>query len=192
MNTPQQDYLSLILKNKGILIKICNAYCFNSNDKEDLTHEIIFQLWKSGNSFKVAVSANIEAWLKTHAVFLSCIAAAISKENGNTVQLGKNRSSVKMMVQSIREGFVACKALGMPIAPANLKIISMIMPQWFSILYWQNAMQGKLGTLAMAPHANKAKDEMKLNAKKVLALVHSSSFQTPTLDRVLSSFVSVT
>lgn len=140
--------------------------------------------------FKVTISENIEAWLKTHAVFVACISAAIIKENGDSVQLGKKRNSVKMMVKSIREGFIACKHLGMPIAPANLKIIFMIMPLWFCILYWQKAMQGEVGILAMAPHANKAKDEMKLLAKKVLTIVHSSSFPTPTLDILLSSFIS--
>ena len=140
--------------------------------------------------FKVAVSANIGAWLKTHAIFVACISAAIIKENGDSMQLGKKRSSVKIMVKSIKEGFTACKHLGMPIAPANLKIIFMIMPQWFSICYWQKAMQGKVGTLAIAPHANKAKDEMKLLAKKVMTIVHSSSFPTPTLDFLLSSFIS--
>lgn len=141
--------------------------------------------------FKVTISANMEAWLKIHAVFVACIAAAIIKENGDSVQLGKKRSSVQMMVQSIREGFTACKTLGMPIVPINLKIIFMIMPQWFSVLYWQKAMQGEVGTLAIAPHANKAKDEMKLLAKKVLSIVHSSSFQTPTLDALLSSFINL-
>jgi 2-dehydropantoate 2-reductase len=140
--------------------------------------------------FEVAISDNMEAWLKTHAVFVACIAAAIIKENGDSVQLGKKRSSVKMMVKSIREGFTACKSLGMPIAPANLKIIFMIMPQWFSVCYWQKAMQGEVGTLAMAPHANKAKDEMKFLAKKVLTIVHSSSCPTPTLDILLCSFIS--
>jgi ketopantoate reductase len=139
--------------------------------------------------FKVAISANMEAWLKIHAVFGACIAAAIIQENGDSVQLGKKRSSVKTMVQSIREGFTACKTLGIPIAPINLKIIFLTMPQWISVPYWQKAMQGKVGTLAIAPHANKAKEEMKLLAKQVLSIVHSSSFQTPTLDVLLSSFV---
>lgn len=67
----------------------------------------------------------------------------------------------------------------------------MMMPQWFSILYWQKAMQGEVGTLAMAPHANKSKDEMKLLAKKVLTIVHLSSFPTLTLDKLLSSFISI-
>ena len=158
------------------------------NGKPSLHIRPIETLFESAG-FKVSVNDNMEAWLKIHAVFVSCVAAAIIKENGDSVQLGKKRSSVKMMVKSIREGFTACKTLGMPISPTNLKIIFMIMPEWFSILYWQKAMQGKVGTLAMAPHANKAKDEMRLLAKIVLTMVHSSSFATPTLDILLYAFI---
>ena len=140
-------------------------------------------------AFKVAISTNMQAWLKTHAVFVTCVAAAIMKENGDSVQLGKNKDSVQMMVKSINEGFRACQKIGMPIAPANLKIIFMTMPLWFSVWYWQKAMQGKTGTLAMAPHANAAKDEMQLLARKVLDIVHSSSVSTPTLDNLLSTFI---
>lgn len=153
----------------------------------DLTIEIKGILERAG--FKVAVSTNMQAWLKIHAVFVTCVAAAIMKENGDSIQLGKNKSSVKKMVRSINEGFNACKKLGMPISPANLKIIFMTMPQWFSVWYWQKAMQGKTGTLAMAPHANAAKDEMQLLARKVLDIVHSSSVSTPTLDNLLSTFM---
>lgn len=158
------------------------------NGKPSLHIRPIETLFESAE-FKVFVNDNMEAWLKIHAVFVSCVAAAIIKENGDSIQLGKKRSSVKMMVKSIREGFKACKTLGMPISPTNLKIIFMIMPEWFSILYWQKAMQGKVGTLAMAPHANKAKDEMRLLAKIVLTMVHSSSFATPTLDILLYAFI---
>ena len=66
----------------------------------------------------------------------------------------------------------------------------MIMPEWFSVLYWQKAMQSKLGTLAIAPHANAAKNEMQLVAKKVLEMVHSSSVATPDLDKLLLGFIS--
>lgn len=153
----------------------------------DYTQKIKILFEKAG--FETVVSTNMQAWLKTHAVFVACVSAAICKENGNSVQLSKNRSSIKMMVKAISEGFSACKKLGMPIAPFNLKIIFMIMPEWFSISYWQKAMQGKVGTLAMAPHANAAKDEMQLLAKKVLTMVHSSSRQTPVLDMLLSTFI---
>ena len=79
--------------------------------------------------FEVEISANMPAWLTTHAVFISCLCAAIVKEKGDSIQLGKNRSSVRSLVNSIREGFAACKALGIPIQPANLRIIFMVMPR---------------------------------------------------------------
>lgn len=50
-NQPENDFLRLIQANRGILFKICNAYCKNKNDREDLAQEIIYQLWKSGKSF---------------------------------------------------------------------------------------------------------------------------------------------
>lgn len=153
----------------------------------DITIEIKEILERAG--FKVAISTNMQAWLKTHAVFVTCVAAAIMKENGDSIQLGKNKSSVLMMVKSINEGFRACQNLGMPIAPTNLKIIFMTMPQWFSVWYLQKAMQGKTGTLAMAPHANAARGEMQLLARKVLNIVHSSSVATPILDNLLSTFI---
>ena len=44
-------FLALISQNKGIIIKICNSYCKNKNDREDLAQEIIYQLWRSGQRF---------------------------------------------------------------------------------------------------------------------------------------------
>lgn len=54
MNTQPDKYefLCLIQNNKKIIFKICNSYCINKNDREDLAQEIIYQLWKSGKNFK--------------------------------------------------------------------------------------------------------------------------------------------
>jgi RNA polymerase sigma factor (sigma-70 family) len=53
MNPTDQHtaFLQLIQDNKGILFKISNSYCHNRNDREDLMQEIVYQLWKSGQSF---------------------------------------------------------------------------------------------------------------------------------------------
>jgi 2-dehydropantoate 2-reductase len=139
--------------------------------------------------FTVDVNDDMPSWLKTHAVFISCMTAAILQENGDSVQLANNRFAVRQLVVSIREGFNACKALGISIRPGNLYILFMIMPRWFSILYWRLALKGKTGTLAIAPHANAAKDEMRLLAEKVISMVRSSPRPTPTLDKLLSRFI---
>jgi 2-dehydropantoate 2-reductase len=139
--------------------------------------------------FRVAISSDMQAWLKIHAIFVTCVTAAIIRENGDSRQLGRNRRMVVRMVSSIREGFIACRSLGISITPLNLKIIFLIMPRWFSVLYWQHAMKGKIGTVSMAPHARAAKEEMMLLAGKVMNLVHSSAIPTPVLDDLLYSFL---
>jgi RNA polymerase sigma factor (sigma-70 family) len=49
--TKSEEFTGLIKENKGIIFKICNSYCANRNDREDLAQEIIYNLWKSYSSF---------------------------------------------------------------------------------------------------------------------------------------------
>lgn len=48
----KQAFHELIQQNKRIIYKICNSYCRNAQDREDLAQEIIYQLWRSGHSFQ--------------------------------------------------------------------------------------------------------------------------------------------
>ena len=50
----EQDFIRLIKGNKGIIYKICNSYCANKDDRDDLAQEIIYNLWKSFDSFNDA------------------------------------------------------------------------------------------------------------------------------------------
>lgn len=56
MNTEvrKEDFLTLIEEHRRIIFKICNSYCPNKNDREDLAQEIIFQLWRSYATFDPA------------------------------------------------------------------------------------------------------------------------------------------
>lgn len=48
----RSEFIRLIQDNKAIVFKICNSYCRNKEDREDLAQEIIFQLWRTGHSFR--------------------------------------------------------------------------------------------------------------------------------------------
>jgi RNA polymerase sigma factor (sigma-70 family) len=61
IQTQKEDFVALIQGNKGIIIKICNSYCTDNNDREDLTQEIIYQLWKSGNRFNA--DSKFSTWM---------------------------------------------------------------------------------------------------------------------------------
>lgn len=51
MPEPQDRFQSLIEQHKKILYKICNSYCRNPDDREDLAQQIVAQLWQSFRSF---------------------------------------------------------------------------------------------------------------------------------------------
>ncbi|MDO9256017.1 MAG: sigma-70 family RNA polymerase sigma factor [Bacteroidales bacterium] len=47
-------FLSVINANKGIIYKVANSYCKNSESRNDLVQEIIIQLWKSFENYNEA------------------------------------------------------------------------------------------------------------------------------------------
>jgi len=52
LQTEKDKFLSLILENKRIIYKVCQSYCKDAADREDLLQEIIIQLWKSAGNYE--------------------------------------------------------------------------------------------------------------------------------------------
>ncbi len=48
----QDEFSKLITDNQDIVHKVCNVYCPNPQDRADLFQEIVYQLWKSSNTFR--------------------------------------------------------------------------------------------------------------------------------------------
>jgi RNA polymerase sigma-70 factor (ECF subfamily) len=48
----EREFLQTIKKNQGIIHKVCNIYCDDQDDRNDLFQEIVAQLWKSFPSFR--------------------------------------------------------------------------------------------------------------------------------------------
>jgi len=53
MTTPalQERFQALVDEHKKILYKVCNSYCRNRDDRDDLAQEIVIQLWRSFSTF---------------------------------------------------------------------------------------------------------------------------------------------
>jgi RNA polymerase sigma factor (sigma-70 family) len=53
MTTPelQEKFQIVVDQHKKILYKVCNSYCRNRDDRDDLAQEIIVQLWRSFGKF---------------------------------------------------------------------------------------------------------------------------------------------
>ncbi len=48
----EKEFIQIIQKNQGIIHKVCNIYCNDQEDRNDLFQEIVAQLWKSFPSFR--------------------------------------------------------------------------------------------------------------------------------------------
>lgn len=60
-NRQRDQFLDILEKNIGIIIKIARAYSKTSQDKEDLINDITLELWKSFGRFKG--DSKISTWI---------------------------------------------------------------------------------------------------------------------------------
>ena len=57
----KDQFLKLIAENQGLIYKVCNMYCNNKLDKEDLFQDIVLQLWRSYPAFKG--DSKVSTWM---------------------------------------------------------------------------------------------------------------------------------
>jgi RNA polymerase sigma factor (sigma-70 family) len=87
--TPTQpDFLALIETNKRIIFKICNSYCRNATDREDLAQEIIFQLWKSWGSYNS--SYKLSTWMYRVALNVAISFYRKEQKSADTLPMGNH------------------------------------------------------------------------------------------------------
>jgi RNA polymerase sigma factor (sigma-70 family) len=82
MNEPQ--FLELIEKHQAIIHKICRLYRESSEDREDLFQEVVFQLWKSKDSFQE--KAKFSTWM--YRIALNTAMASFRKKKLPVVYTG--------------------------------------------------------------------------------------------------------
>ncbi len=103
--------------------------------------------------FPTKATKDMDAWLKTHAIFISAFESALAAVSGDAHTLASDSAAVDELVRAVREGFTALAGRGVLITPAALRIIFQSMPVWFATRYWCRQLEGEMGRLALAPHA---------------------------------------
>ena len=136
---------------------------------------------------RVRLSANIDAWLKTHVALVSPLANAIYAAGGDTHRLAHTRDGIVMGIRAVREGFEVLSTLGIPITPFSLRVM-MNLPEPLLIGRLCGLLDTKSAEIVMAGHANAARDEMCQLADEFKALIQLSGLSTPSID-YLYSFV---
>jgi 2-dehydropantoate 2-reductase len=148
--------------------------------------EVVGEVFKSAG-FAVATVADMDGWLKTHAVFIAATCASINSCGGDAVKLSADRERVATMIRAAGEGFRALASQGVAVQPRPLKMIFTVVPRVFAVRYWQGQLRGTVGTVALAPHSRMTKDtELPVLYGDVQKMV-AGRVPTPHLDELLAA-----
>ena len=145
--------------------------------------EQIFSVFK-GAGFPVAISSQMDAWLKTHVAEVSPLANAFYMAGGDNYRLARTRDAIVLMIRAIREGYKVLQELDTPIMPAKHKIFKWIPEPIMVALMRRIFKSEKMADLI--GHAHSARDEMKQIADEFKALARSTSVPTPAMDRLFT------
>jgi 2-dehydropantoate 2-reductase len=135
-----------------------------------------------GAGFPVAISSQMDAWLKTHVAEVSPMANALFMAGGDNYRLARTRDAIVLMIRAIREGYSVLKELNIPIVPAGHKIIKWIPEPVLVALMRRVFKSDEMGDLI--GHAHAARNEMKQIDNEFKVLARSTSVPTPALERL--------
>jgi 2-dehydropantoate 2-reductase len=132
--------------------------------------------------FNVALSQNMDAWLKTHAVFVTALCGALYWAGADNYELARSSEIMVLFIKGVREGLRSLRALGLPPAPLNLRAIFDWMPRCIAIGYWRRLFDSERGKYYFAERARVAWAEMKMLSDEVRVLPGMGASLAPSFD----------
>jgi RNA polymerase sigma-70 factor (ECF subfamily) len=81
----KEEFISAIKANEGLIYKMASIYTNNIDDRNDLVQEIIYQLWKSFDSFNQ--NASLSTWMYRVAMNVAIYQLKTAKRKIFTVPL---------------------------------------------------------------------------------------------------------
>jgi RNA polymerase sigma factor (sigma-70 family) len=78
-------FISALKENEGFIYKIASVYTNNTEDRNDLVQEIIYQLWKSFDSFQQ--KSSLSTWIYRVALNVALYQLKLSKKKVLTIPI---------------------------------------------------------------------------------------------------------
>lgn len=85
--TKEEAFVQVIQQNEGIIFKITTVYTDNGVDQKDLYQDVVYQLWKSFDTFRN--EAKISTWMYRVAMNTALTRIRKKKRKGNQVSIDK-------------------------------------------------------------------------------------------------------
>ena len=94
----KDSFIAAINKNLGLIFKVSSIYTNNNEDRNDLSQEIIYQLWKSFDSFQQ--KSSLSTWMYRVAMNVAIQHLKIAKRKILTVPLDKQFLNFQEVIDS--------------------------------------------------------------------------------------------
>lgn len=133
--------------------------------------------------FAVAVSPNMDAWLKTHAAVVVSMGAATYAVGGDARQLSLTRDALVLMVRAIRENFAVLRTLRVPVTPGSLQGLGWL-PEPLLVALLHRLLNTKTAELGLSTSAADAPKELRQLAGEFQELARAAAVPTPAADRL--------
>lgn len=140
--------------------------------------------------FATKVSGDMDSWLKAHAFFVTAVSGAIYLCGGDCARLSQDHASLALMVQGVREGFAAVRALRLTVRPFSLRLLFTWLPQSFAIAYWKRFLAADTADYVFGRHARSASIEMAALANDCQTLIARSGVEAPALRQLYAAIAS--
>jgi 2-dehydropantoate 2-reductase len=135
------------------------------------------------SGFPVAISPDMDAWLKTHVALVSPGANALYLASGDNYRLARTRDGLVLYARAVKEGFRVLEALNIPIIPKRYEVLDRL-PEPLLVMLLRRILATERAEVLMAAHANAARDEMQQLGDEFRALARRTSVPTPAIDRL--------
>jgi len=83
----EDDFIRVIKQNEGVIFKITTMYTDNRDDQKDLYQDVVYQLWKSFDSFRA--DSKISTWMYRVALNTALTKLKKRKKMGHAVSIDK-------------------------------------------------------------------------------------------------------
>jgi hypothetical protein len=120
--------------------------------------QIVSSLREAG--IPTRVEESMESWLSSHAALVVPMAAAITAAGGSASSLAGRKELLRLAVRATRAIYQAQRRRGVLVVNSNLRLLYLLLPEWFAVRYWSRAMSKEAGELAFAAHTRHARGEM--------------------------------
>ncbi len=97
----KKQFLNIIKENEGLIFKVAGFYTNSPQDKEDLYQEIVFQLWKSFDTFRD--QSKLSTWMYRVAMNTAIYNVKTAKRQISTVSMGTETERVAEVADKAEE-----------------------------------------------------------------------------------------